>query len=162
MPRVWASSSDANVGKRDAARRRRDHAAARPRALPVRPRTCRDIAEVWRRGSVIASWLLDLTAAALAEGPAAVGISPGRVSDSGEGRWTIKAAIDEAVPVPRAHHGALRAVQPRAARPTLPTSCSRRCASSSAGTEEEDRASKTQPTQLLVSCTRPPHSRRNR
>ncbi len=59
----------------------------------------RDIAEVWRRGSVIASWLLDLTAAALAEDPALAKFT-GRVSDSGEGRWTIKAAIDEAVPVP--------------------------------------------------------------
>jgi 6-phosphogluconate dehydrogenase len=59
----------------------------------------RDIAEVWRRGSVIASWLLDLTAAALAKDPALAGFA-GRVSDSGEGRWTIKAAIDEAVPVP--------------------------------------------------------------
>jgi 6-phosphogluconate dehydrogenase len=59
----------------------------------------RDIAEVWRRGSVIASWLLDLTAASLVKDP---GLSQfaGRVSDSGEGRWTIKAAIDEAVPVP--------------------------------------------------------------
>jgi len=59
----------------------------------------RDIAEVWRRGSVIASWLLDLTAAALADDPALAGFA-GHVSDSGEGRWTIKAAIDEAVPVP--------------------------------------------------------------
>jgi 6-phosphogluconate dehydrogenase len=59
----------------------------------------RDIAEVWRRGSVIASWLLDLTAAALVEDPA-LSKYAGRVSDSGEGRWTIKAAIDEAVPVP--------------------------------------------------------------
>jgi 6-phosphogluconate dehydrogenase len=59
----------------------------------------RDIAEVWRRGSVIASWLLDLTAAALAK-DAALSEFTGRVSDSGEGRWTIKAAIDEAVPVP--------------------------------------------------------------
>jgi 6-phosphogluconate dehydrogenase len=58
-----------------------------------------DIAEVWRRGSVIASWLLDLTAAALVE-DAALAKFAGRVSDSGEGRWTIKAAIDEAVPVP--------------------------------------------------------------
>jgi len=58
-----------------------------------------DIAEVWRRGSVIASWLLDLTAAALVEDPQVSRFS-GRVSDSGEGRWTIKAAIDEAVPVP--------------------------------------------------------------
>ena len=58
-----------------------------------------DIAEVWRRGSVVASWLLDLTAAALIEDPALAKFA-GRVSDSGEGRWTIKAAIDEAVPVP--------------------------------------------------------------
>jgi 6-phosphogluconate dehydrogenase len=58
----------------------------------------RDIAEVWRRGSVIASWLLDLTAAALAKDPELSKFG-GRVSDSGEGRWTIKAAIDEAVPV---------------------------------------------------------------
>jgi 6-phosphogluconate dehydrogenase len=57
----------------------------------------RDIAEVWRRGSVIASWLLDLTAAALAKDPALTNFA-GKVSDSGEGRWTIKAAIDEAVP----------------------------------------------------------------
>jgi 6-phosphogluconate dehydrogenase len=59
----------------------------------------RDIAEVWRRGSVIASWLLDLTAAALIQDPGLKKFE-GRVSDSGEGRWTIKAAIDEAVPVP--------------------------------------------------------------
>jgi 6-phosphogluconate dehydrogenase len=58
-----------------------------------------DIAEVWRRGSVIASWLLDLTAAALAQ-DAGLAKFAGRVSDSGEGRWTIKAAIDEAVPAP--------------------------------------------------------------
>jgi 6-phosphogluconate dehydrogenase len=56
-----------------------------------------DIAEVWRRGSVIASWLLDLTASALLKDPQLSKFS-GRVSDSGEGRWTIKAAIDEAVP----------------------------------------------------------------
>jgi 6-phosphogluconate dehydrogenase len=58
-----------------------------------------DVAEVWRRGSVISSWLLDLTAAALVEDPALAKFA-GRVSDSGEGRWTIKAAIDEAVPAP--------------------------------------------------------------
>jgi 6-phosphogluconate dehydrogenase len=56
-----------------------------------------DIAEVWRRGSVVASWLLDLSAIALLKDPNLAGFS-GRVSDSGEGRWTIKAAIDEAVP----------------------------------------------------------------
>jgi 6-phosphogluconate dehydrogenase len=59
----------------------------------------RDIAELWRRGSVVASWLLDLIAAALTKDPALDGFA-GRVSDSGEGRWTIKAAIDAAVPVP--------------------------------------------------------------
>jgi 6-phosphogluconate dehydrogenase len=59
----------------------------------------RDIAEVWRRGSVIASWLLDLTARALVESPDLAEFA-GRVSDSGEGRWTLAAAIDESVPVP--------------------------------------------------------------
>jgi len=59
----------------------------------------RDITEVWRRGSVIASWLLDLTAASLVQDPELSQFA-GRVSDSGEGRWTIKAAIDEAVPAP--------------------------------------------------------------
>ncbi|KYF73266.1 6-phosphogluconate dehydrogenase [Sorangium cellulosum] len=59
----------------------------------------RDIAEVWRRGSVIASWLLDLTAAALARNPDLSDFT-GRISDSGEGRWTLEAAIDESVPIP--------------------------------------------------------------
>jgi 6-phosphogluconate dehydrogenase len=58
-----------------------------------------DVTEVWRRGSVIASWLLDLTASALVEDPQLKKFA-GRVSDSGEGRWTIKASIDEAVPSP--------------------------------------------------------------
>jgi 6-phosphogluconate dehydrogenase len=59
----------------------------------------RDISEVWRRGSVIASWLLDLTAQSLAKDPDLTQFA-GRVSDSGEGRWTLKAAIDESVPAP--------------------------------------------------------------
>jgi len=59
----------------------------------------REIAEVWRRGSVIGSWLLDLTAASLLESPGLKNFA-GRVSDSGEGRWTIAAAVDEAVPAP--------------------------------------------------------------
>jgi len=59
----------------------------------------RDVAELWRRGSVVASWLLDLTASALAKDPSLDKFA-GRVSDSGEGRWTIRAAIDEAVPAP--------------------------------------------------------------
>jgi 6-phosphogluconate dehydrogenase len=58
-----------------------------------------EIAEVWRRGSVIASWLLDLTAASLHPDPALAGFA-GRVSDSGEGRWTVAAAVDEGVPAP--------------------------------------------------------------
>jgi len=57
-----------------------------------------DVAEVWRRGSVVSSWLLDLTAEALAKDPSLGGFS-GRVSDSGEGRWTVAAAVDEGVPV---------------------------------------------------------------
>jgi 6-phosphogluconate dehydrogenase len=57
-----------------------------------------EIAELWRRGSVVASWLLDLTAGAFARDPALEKFS-GRVSDSGEGRWTIAAAVDEGVPV---------------------------------------------------------------
>ena len=58
-----------------------------------------EIVELWRRGSVVASWLLDLTALALAEQPKLASFS-GRVSDSGEARWTIAAALDEAGPVP--------------------------------------------------------------
>jgi 6-phosphogluconate dehydrogenase len=58
-----------------------------------------EVAEVWRRGSVVASWLLDLTADALARSPDLDGLT-GRVSDSGEGRWTVQAAIDESVPAP--------------------------------------------------------------
>jgi 6-phosphogluconate dehydrogenase len=89
---------DANVGKRQHA----IDAETTPLRDPERYQydfNLRDVAEVWRRGSVIASWLLDLTAAALLEDPELSKFG-GRVSDSGEGRWTIKAAIDEAVPVP--------------------------------------------------------------
>ena len=89
---------DANVGKQQ-------HAAD-AETTPLRDPehyqydlSLRDVAEVWRRGSVIASWLLDLTAASLVKDPSLSQFT-GRVSDSGEGRWTIKAAIDEAVPVP--------------------------------------------------------------
>jgi 6-phosphogluconate dehydrogenase len=89
---------DANVGKRsneiDAETTPLRHAEHYQYDLNLR-----DITEVWRRGSVIASWLLDLTATALVE-DAALSKFAGRVSDSGEGRWTIKAAIDEGVPVP--------------------------------------------------------------
>jgi len=89
----------ANVGKQA-------NAAADAETTPLRDPehyqydlNLRDIAEVWRRGSVIASWLLDLTANALLQDPSLSKFA-GHVSDSGEGRWTIKAAIDEAVPAP--------------------------------------------------------------
>ena len=91
-----------------------------------------DIAELWRRGSVISSWLLDLTAAALIEDPALARFA-GRVSDSGEGRWTIKAAIDEAVPAP-VLTSALYARFSSRGEADFQNGCSRRCASSSAGT----------------------------
>jgi 6-phosphogluconate dehydrogenase len=89
---------EANVGKKQDA----IDAETTPLRDPERYQydlNLREIAEVWRRGSVVASWLLDLTAAALVKDPALLQFS-GRVSDSGEGRWTIKAAIDEAVPAP--------------------------------------------------------------
>jgi len=88
----------ANIGKR----RAEDNAETTPLRQPEHYQyefNLADIAEVWRRGSVIASWLLDLTADALTKDPALAGFA-GRVSDSGEGRWTIKAAIDEGVPAP--------------------------------------------------------------
>jgi 6-phosphogluconate dehydrogenase len=88
----------ANVGK--------EGAEASPEVAPLRePEYYRydidvaEVAEVWRRGSVVASWLLDLTAHALSSPDLVAGLS-GRVSDSGEGRWTVLAAIDEGVPVP--------------------------------------------------------------
>jgi len=89
---------DANVGKQKSA----VNAETTPLRDPEHYQyelNLRDITEVWRRGSVIASWLLDLTAASLVEDPALSKFT-GRVSDSGEGRWTIKAAIDEGVPAP--------------------------------------------------------------
>jgi 6-phosphogluconate dehydrogenase len=90
--------ASANVGKREHAA----DAETTPLREPAHYQydmNLADIAEVWRRGSVISSWLLDLTAAALAEDPALANFG-GRVADSGEGRWTIKAAVDEAVPAP--------------------------------------------------------------
>jgi 6-phosphogluconate dehydrogenase len=89
---------NANVGKRD----HEIDAETTPLRDPEHYRydlDLRDISEVWRRGSVIASWLLDLTATALVKDPALSGFA-GHVADSGEGRWTIKAAIDESVPAP--------------------------------------------------------------
>ena len=89
---------DANVGKQEHS----SDAETTPLRNPEHYQydlNLRDIAEVWRRGSVIASWLLDLTAASLVKDPDLEHFE-GHVSDSGEGRWTIKAAVDEAVPVP--------------------------------------------------------------
>src|SRR4029453_1886720 len=88
----------ANVGNREHAA----DAETTPLRDPERYRydlNLADIAELWRRGSVIASWLLDLTAQALGKDPDLSGFA-GRVSDSGEGRWTVAAAIDEGVPAP--------------------------------------------------------------
>jgi 6-phosphogluconate dehydrogenase len=87
---------EANIGKRTGA----IDAETTPLRNPERYQydlNLPDIAELWRRGSVIGSWLLDLTAAALLKDPQMANFA-GRVSDSGEGRWTIKAAIDEGVP----------------------------------------------------------------
>src|SRR5512137_2095059 len=89
---------DANVGKQG----QQASAELTPLRHPERYQydlNLADIAEVWRRGSVIASWLLDLTAIALTEDPECSNFA-GRVSDSGEGRWTILAAVDEGTPVP--------------------------------------------------------------
>ena len=88
----------ANVGKRQSGADAETTPLRRPENYQF-DLNLADVAEVWRRGSVIASWLLDLTAAALAADPQLSQFA-GRVSDSGEGRWTIKAAIDEGVPVP--------------------------------------------------------------
>jgi 6-phosphogluconate dehydrogenase len=89
----------ANVGKQEGATVDAETTPLRDPAHYQYDLNLRDVAEVWRRGSVVASWLLDLTAAALLEDPNLSKFA-GRVSDSGEGRWTIKAAIDEAVPTP--------------------------------------------------------------
>jgi 6-phosphogluconate dehydrogenase len=89
----------ANVGKHAGSESDAETTPLRDPELYQYDLNLRDITEVWRRGSVIASWLLDLTANALVQDQNLSKFA-GRVSDSGEGRWTIKAAIDEAVPVP--------------------------------------------------------------
>ena len=88
----------ANIGKRDHAADAETAPLRDPEAYQY-DLSLPDITELWRRGSVIASWLLDLTASALLESPTLSDFA-GRVSDSGEGRWTIHAGIDEAVPTP--------------------------------------------------------------
>jgi 6-phosphogluconate dehydrogenase len=89
----------ANVGKHEGAEGDAETTPLRDPEHYQYDLNLRDITEVWRRGSVIASWLLDLTAISFLQDPNLAKFA-GRVSDSGEGRWTIKAAIDEAVPVP--------------------------------------------------------------
>jgi 6-phosphogluconate dehydrogenase len=89
---------NANVGKR----KQVDDAETTPLRRPELYQfdiNVSDVAEVWRRGSVVGSWLLDLTAAALRENPELTNFA-GRVSDSGEGRWTVQAAIDEGIAAP--------------------------------------------------------------
>ncbi len=88
----------ANVGKQQQADDAETTPLRRPEHYPY-DLNLADIAEVWRRGSVIASWLLDLTAMSLLDSPDLAKFA-GRVSDSGEGRWTVAAAIDESVPAP--------------------------------------------------------------
>jgi 6-phosphogluconate dehydrogenase (decarboxylating)/phosphoglycolate phosphatase-like HAD superfamily hydrolase len=121
----------ANVGKEE------QEFSAEQTPLPERDYYRYDIdvaqvAEVRRRGSVVASWLLDLTAAALKKSPTLEEFG-GRVSDSGEGRWTIVATIDEGVPVP-VLSASLSSASVRVAKRTLPISSFPRCGSSSAGT----------------------------
>ena len=127
--------NDPQEGRRRHARARqgrRERAAARPAVLPVRVRHAPTSPRSGGAAASISSWLLDLTAKALHEDPTWPR-SRGRVSDSGEGRWTVLAAIDEGVPA----HVLASALYERfssRARPTSRTSCCRPCASSSAAT----------------------------
>ena len=95
-----------------------------------------DVAEVWRRGSVVSSWLIDLAAAALAKSPTLEEFG-GRVSDSGEGRWTVEAAIDEGVPAPSSPRRCTSASS-RGTSAYSPARCSRPCGRSSAGTRRRN------------------------
>ena len=95
-----------------------------------------DIAELWRRGSVVASWLLDLSAKALLKDPDLKDFS-GHVSDSGEGRWTLTAAIDEGTPAP-VLTAALNQRSARVARMSSQPKCCRPCDLSSAGTSSDE------------------------
>jgi 6-phosphogluconate dehydrogenase len=89
----------ANVGKSDGRQADAETAPLRDPDYYQYEIDIAEVAELWRRGSVVASWLLDLTAAAFRDAPALEGFA-GRVSDSGEGRWTVLAAVDEGVPAP--------------------------------------------------------------
>ena len=99
MPRAWAFCA----APTSASSRERSNAETTPLRDPEHYQydfNLADIAEVWRRGSVIASWLLDLDGGLRSQRIPTLAGFAGRVSDSGEGRWTIKAAIDEGVPAP--------------------------------------------------------------
>ena len=96
MPKASTSCKHANVGTREA-QATAEHAPLRDPEYYQFDFDLAAIAEVWRHGSVVSSWLLDLTASALSKSPDLASFA-GRVSDSGEGRWTIDAAIDEGVP----------------------------------------------------------------
>ena len=95
-----------------------------------------EVAELWRRGSVVGSWLVDLTADAFARSPDLDDFA-GRVSDSGEGRWTVLAAVDEGVPGPGHHGFAIRAFRVAQVSVSSPTKSSLPCAASSAATTKE-------------------------
>ena len=112
-------------GARQATPRRRRSEAPRPIITIL---DLADIAEVWRRGSVVASWLLDLTAAALAR-DAGLETFAGRVSDSGEGRWTLAASIDESVPACLSSPPPCSSASARAERRASPIGSFRRCGS---------------------------------
>ena len=114
----------------DAGVRRRLRADARQR-LQDRPR--RAVASLWMHGSVVRSWLLELTARALAEDPELSSLEA-YVEDSGEGRWTLHEGIDRAVPLPVADGGALHALPLARATTRSASGCSPRCATSSAAT----------------------------
>ena len=92
-----------------------------------------EVAEVWRRGSVVGSWLVDLIADAFAGSPDLDDFA-GRVSDSGEGRWTVLAAVDDGVPASRHHRRRSTSASSRAGTGSSPTRSSRPCAASSAAT----------------------------
>ncbi len=134
MPKGLTSSRHANVGLKT----HEVDAETTPLRHPEHYKYDIDVAqvaEVWRRGSVVASWLLDLTASALRKSPDLENFA-GRVSDSGEGRWTLQAAIDESVPAPVIRRRCSPA-SARAARTITPIVCSRRCDSSLADIVEK-------------------------
>ncbi|MEZ5340576.1 MAG: hypothetical protein R2706_03760 [Acidimicrobiales bacterium] len=119
----------ANVGAQERSADAETAPLGDPLSFPVRHRHRRSDREVWRRGSVIGSWLLDLTAAALHADPALEAFE-GRVSDSGEGRWTVLAAVEAGAPVPTIADALFSRFASRV-MPTLATRSRRQCGPSS-------------------------------